>query len=142
MENTENITTEVPQKIVESTMAYLGRLREGHEKYAEAVKTLRERNARVADVFTDAMMTGQREAIELTKTLAAEPTAYAKNMDTLVQAMSDVQERALEVAKILYREQAEAVGEYRAVAEKTLEASKAIGRPFEKMTAMWMPAAK
>jgi lipoate synthase len=142
MENTENITTEVPHKIVESTMAYLDRLGEGHEKYAEAVKTLRERNARVADVFTDAMMTGQREAIELSKTLAAEPTAYAKNMDTLVQAMSGVQERALEVAKTLYREQAEAAGEYRAVAEKTFEASKAFGKPFEKMTAMWMPAAK
>ena len=142
MENTENVTTEIPQKIAESTTAYLDRLGEGHEKFSEAVKTVRERNARVADVFFDAMLAGQRDAIEITKSIAEEPTAYAKNMDTMLKAMSSAQERALDVAKTVYREQAEAVGEYRAAAEKTFEASATFTKPFEKMTAMWMPAAK
>ena len=142
METNDNVTTEIPEKIAESATAYLERLSDGHEKFSEALQTIRDRNARVADKFFDAWLSSQRDAIELSKSFAAEPAAYGKNMDAVLQAMTSAQERALDVAKTVYREQADTAGEIRTAAEKSFEATKTFSKPFEKMTSLWAPAAR
>ena len=138
----KSTTTESPQQFADSANAYIERLEQGHGRYAERFATARARNARIADKFVESMMAGQRDALELTKAVTADPTAYGKNMEAIMQSMSTAQERALDAAKTLYREQAEATAELRTIAEKMFESSKGLAKPFEKMTSMWMPATK
>ena len=134
--------TEIPKQFSESANAYLDRLAKGQESMAAAVETVRARNTRIADKFIEALFASQREAIALGKAVMAEPAAYGKNMDAVMQSMSTAQERALDVAKTVYREQAEAAGEIREVAEKNFEAVKSYTPNMERFTSMWMPAAK
>ncbi|MGR8921431.1 MAG: hypothetical protein ACU85V_17580 [Gammaproteobacteria bacterium] len=139
-ENTES--TDIPQQVSETATAFIDRLSTGHEKYAERVEAARARSARVADTVIEAMMAAQRDAIALTKTMAAEPTAYAKNAEAYMDALSTAQERTLDVAKTIYREQADATAEFRSAFEGMFKANEAFTKPFQKMTEMWMPAAK
>ena len=125
-----------------SADAYMERLEQGQQRFAATLDTVRTRSARVADKVVESMLASQRDALALGKTLAAEPTAYGKNMEVFVQSLSSAQERALELAKTLYREQSDVAGEYRASAEKFFAAGKSLGQPFEKLTEMWTPAAK
>ena len=134
--------TEIPKEFSESANAYLDRLAKGQESMAAAVETVRARNSRIADKFIEALFASQREAIELGKAVMAEPAAYGKNMDAIMQSMSTAQERALDVAKTVYREQAEAAGELREVAEENFAAVKSYTPNMERFTSLWMPAAK
>lgn len=133
---------ELPHQFTESADAYIERLMKGHETIASAVETARARNARVADKFFAAVLESQRDALQLGKLVASEPTAYAKNLEAMMQSMSTAQERALDVAKTVYREQAEATEELRSVAERAFEGVKAFTPPLEQFTGMWTPAAK
>ncbi len=142
MATKKSTKTEIPQKIADSATAYIERIAESHERFAEGVETTRERNARIADKFIEAMIAGQRDAIKLTRTVAAAPTDYSKNMEAVMESFSTAQERTLDVAKTLYREQAEAGAELRGLLERTFESSKAFTKPFEKMNEMWAQAAK
>lgn len=133
---------ELPKQFTDSANAYIERLIQGHERFASALDNARARNARVADKFVEALVAGQRDALSLGKTMLAEPTAYAKNMDAVMHSLSAAQERAVEVAKTVYREQAEAGTALRTAAESAFESGKAWFPSFEKLTSLWAPAAK
>lgn len=124
------------------TSAYLERLLCSHERFADALGTARARSARVADKFFELLLASQRDAIVLSKALVSQPAAYGKNVEAFLQSLSTAQERALELAKTVYREQTDAATEARAVAERAFAASKTLTQPFERLSGMWMPAAK
>ncbi|MEQ8234914.1 MAG: hypothetical protein RLW61_05895 [Gammaproteobacteria bacterium] len=133
---------DVPKQITESATAYLDRLMKGHETFAAALSATRERNARVADKFFAAFIDSQRDAITLGQTLAAEPTAYGKNMEAMMQSLTAAQERALELAKTLYKEQAEASGEFRSATEQAFESAREFVPPMDQLTNLWPTATK
>lgn len=133
---------EAAEQIKDNTNAYLERLLCSHERFADALGTARARRARVADKCLELLLAGQRDAIVLSKGLVSQPAAYGKNMEAFLQSLSTAQERALELAKAVYREQTDAAAEARAVAERAFAASKTLAQPFEKFSGMWMPAAK
>ncbi|MGE0485614.1 MAG: hypothetical protein AB7Q81_15825 [Gammaproteobacteria bacterium] len=133
---------EIPKQFTDSANAYIERLLAGHARLTDAMATARARNARVADKFFEVLIAGQRDALELGKTMATEPTAYAKNMEAVMQSMSVAQERALDVAKTVYREQAEASGEMREAAEKAFSSFKTWTPDLEQFGKLWQPAAK
>jgi hypothetical protein len=137
-----NASTELPKQFAESTSAYLERVEQAHARFAERFEASRARTSRIADQLTESLVASQRNALELTKAVAAEPAAYGKNMEAFMASLNTAQERALETAKVLYREQADAASELRSSAETLFESSKTLAKPFEKMTSMWMPAAK
>ncbi|MCB1748670.1 MAG: hypothetical protein H6977_02315 [Gammaproteobacteria bacterium] len=134
-------TVEIPAQFTESANAYAERMLSAHERLANAMATARARNARVADKFFEALVAGQRDALELSRAMIAEPTAYAKNMEAVVHSMTTAQERALEVAKTVYREQSEATGEMREAAGKAFESAKTWMPSFDKMKDLWSPVA-
>ena len=142
MATKKTTTTEIPKKISDSANAYIDRLAATHERFAEGVETTRERSARITDKVVEAVIAGQRDAIKLTRTVAAAPTDYSKNMEAVMESFTSAQERTLDVAKTLYREQAEAGAELRGLLERTFESSKAFTKPFAKMNEMWAQAAK
>jgi adenylosuccinate lyase len=115
---------------------------QGHETFAAALEATRARNARVADKFFSVLLDSQRDAISLGQTMAAAPTAYGKNMEAVMQSMTAAQERALELAKAVYKEQAEATGELRSATEKALESAREFVPPVEKFTSLWTGLAK
>lgn len=131
-----------PPQFAETTTAYLERLESSHARFVEAVGTARERSARVVDKVVESLLAGQRDALKLSKTIAAQPTEYGKNIEALLQSVTSAQERTLEVAKTVYRTNSEIAAEARAVAAQAMETTKTLGKPFERLTSLWMPAAK
>ncbi|CAN0431156.1 unnamed protein product, partial [Phaeothamnion confervicola] len=108
----------------------------------EALSTARERAARVTDKLVENLLASQRDVLNLGKTLAAQPTEYGKNVEAVLHSLTSAQERALELAKTVYRTNSEIAGEARAAAARALESGKSLGKPFERLTSVWMPAAK
>ncbi|MFT4563153.1 MAG: putative coiled-coil protein SlyX [Gammaproteobacteria bacterium] len=139
---TNDTVTEIPKKIAESAEQLLERMTARQERAVEVIGTTRARNTRISEQIFNAVIAGQREALSLGKTIAAEPMAYNKNMGAIVNSMAAAQERAMEVSKTVIREQSEAFAETRAASEQALSGMKALMQPFEKMTSMWSPAAK
>lgn len=129
-------------KFAETTAAYLERLECGHTRFAEALGSARERSARVTDKLVESLLASQRDALNLGKTLAAQPTEYGKNVEAFLHSLTSAQERALELAKTFYRTNSEIAAEARAAAASAMESSKTLGKPFEHLTSVWMPAAK
>ena len=134
--------TEVAQTVNAATQSIIERLQTGHERFAEALCTSRARSARVADKFVEILLAGQREAIELSKSISIEPTAYGKNMETFVQSLSTAQERMLDLAKTVYREQAEAAVAVRGLAERAIESGKTFTKTFEQFNPLRAAADK
>ncbi len=133
-----------PLKFAETTSAYLERLESSHTRFAEAVGSARERSARVADKVIENLLASQRDALALGKTLASQPTEYGKNVEAFLHSLTSAQERALELAKTVYRANNEIAADARAAAGRALESGKSLGKPFENLnlTSLWMPAAK
>lgn len=142
MAKTTKQSDAITSKMSEAADTYFEKLNENHERLASGFETARARSSRIADKMLEATVNGQREAINLGKTIAAEPTAYAKNMEAFMAAMTSAQERTLEVAKTVYQEQADAAAEMRASAERAYQGVQAFTKPFEGFAANWMPSAK
>ena len=129
-------------QIKDTANAYLDRLLQTHERFAEAVASTRDRSARVTDKLVETVIAGQRDALTLGKAVVSEPTAHGKNMEAFLHSLTAAQERALELAKVLYRTSSEVTADLRAVATGALASNKALGQPFEKLMQAWTPAAK
>ena len=129
-------------KLSETTSAYLERLENGHSRFAEALGSARERAARVTDQLVENLLASQRDALTLGKTLAAQPTEYGKNVEAFLHSLTSAQERALELAKTVYRTNNEIAADARAAASRALESGKTFGKPFENFTNLWTSAAK
>lgn len=125
-----------------TTAACLERIESGQARFAEALGTARERAARVADKLVENLLASQRDALNLGKTLAAQPAEYGKNVEAALHSLTSAQERALELAKTVYRTNSEIAAEARAAAARALESGKTLGKPFAHLTSGWMPAAK
>lgn len=133
---------EVADKITNSARAYVERMADSHQRLLSGLETARARHTRIADTLFEASLAAQREAIELTKSVVDEPTAHSKNIEAVMDSLNLAQQRALDVGKTLYREQAEVGAEIRGAYEKYFAASGDLTKPFQKMTEMWMSAAK
>lgn len=133
---------EVAEQFKESADAYIERLIKGHETLTTAFDTARARNARLAEKMIELMVAGQRDALELGKAYVGAPQDYSKNIAATMESLTVAQTRALELAKVFYREQVDASGELRDAAERSLAAVKGFVPPIEKFTSMFSPAAK
>lgn len=129
-------------QFAETTAAYLERLESGQARFAAALGSARERAARVTDKLVENLLASQRDALNLGKTLAAQPTEYGKNVEVVLHSLTSAQERALELAKTMYRTNSEIATEARAAAARALESGKTLGKPFAHLTSMCMPTAE
>lgn len=122
--------------------AGLERIEAGHARFIEAVGTARAGAARVTDKLVENVLTGQRDALLLTKAFVAQPTEYGKNIEAMLQSLTAAQERTLELAKTVYRANSEVAADARAAAARVLESGKGLGKPFENLTSLWTKATK
>ncbi len=95
----------------EALVSYLDKFGEQQKKLGTAVKAGYERSQRISTQLIEALITGQQELIELTKKVVQKPQDYSNNLKAMVEASTVAQGRALDLAKALYREQADVASE-------------------------------
>ncbi len=116
---------------------YLEALTEGHAKLTAALKEARTRGVRVNDELLDSVLAGQRHAIDLGKRLTLNPTDFAANIKAVLEAATAAQGRALEIAKLMYREQSDVNSELRKMFAQAFDASRDVGENARKLAGFW-----
>lgn len=129
-----------------SLESYFEALAESTEKMAESVAAMRERNTRVMNHFVESVTSGQKDFIELGRTMAAQPADYKSNMQHMLDTMNRRQACALEFGKTLYKEQSDMSSVVTERMEKMFEPMKSMNSdwtaPYKKMAEYWIPNAK
>lgn len=125
----------------EAICNYLDFLSSSQEKFAKSLKEARVRASRLNEGLVEAMLESQRQALETSKRLAANPSDYAANIKTVIEAATAAQERSLGLAKTLYQEQADVTAELRGMLQSVFESSKDINETARKFAAFWPKSA-
>jgi hypothetical protein len=106
---------------------YFEALTESYDAIIEALKAGNERGLRVSNnVLTEAQH-GQREAIELGRKFAEDPTDVGGFYRAVMESTTKAQGRTLELARQLFDEMSESRTEAREVIEKVVKAQRVAG---------------
>ncbi len=129
-----------------SVDSYFETMEKGAEKMAESFAQARERNTRIMNQFVESVTAGQKDFIELGRTVATQPTDYRANTQAMLDTMNRRQACALELGKTVYKEQSEvssAVSENMGKVFAPLNtANYDWTAPYKKMAECWVPATK
>jgi len=106
---------------------YFEALTESYDAIIEAIKAGNERGFRVSNNLLAEAQRGQREAVELGRTFAADPTDVGGFYRTMMESTTKAQGRALELARQMFDELSESRTEGREVIEKVIKAQRAAG---------------
>jgi len=94
----------------ESFAPYFDKLVEQQAELSSALKEAQARTQRIGAELMDSYLAGQREFVELARQVATKPQDYTANLKAVVDASAVAQERAISLAKLFYREQADVFG--------------------------------
>ena len=123
----KDAASDAAEKAGKTVEGLLDRIAENQNRLIEAVETARDRTRRVTDEYAKSVAEAQREAIALTRELASHPTAAGKNMEAILESTTAAQARAMEMTKMLYREQVEATEEFQKMMQPLFESTKGLG---------------
>ena len=122
---------------------YYDSLLASYDVLVDAVAKANDRGIKVTKQFASDVAVGQREAIELGKKLASEPTDIGQFYTAVLEATTAAQGRALAFTQTAYSEAVGAGSEAREVVEKlvavnkeTTEAAVAVARDWTKHNPM------
>ena len=130
----EDKVTETVEKVGKKVENVLDKLVENQTRLVEAAATARDRSRRVTDEYLRSVSDAQREAIDLTKQVVSNPTAYSTNIEAFLESTTANQSRAMEMTKLFYREQADATSEFQKLFAPLFESTKGfadISKPFQ-----------
>jgi hypothetical protein len=103
---------------------YFDNLLASYDLLVEAVEKANDRGIKVTKQFATDVAKGQREAIELGKKLAAEPSDIGQFYTAVLEATTAAQGRALAYTQVAYAEAMAAGSEARETVEKLVSANK------------------
>jgi DNA anti-recombination protein RmuC len=106
---------------------YFEALTESYDAIIDAIKAGNERGYRVSNNLLAEAQRGQREAVELGRTFAADPTDVGAFYRAMMESTTKAQGRALELARQMFDELSESRTESRDVIEKVVKAQRAAG---------------
>ncbi len=106
---------------------YFEALTESYDAIIEAIKAGNERGFRVSNNLLAEAQRGQREAVELGRTFASDPTDIGGFYRAMMESTTKAQGRALELARQMFDELSESRTEGRDVIEKVVKAQRAAG---------------
>ena len=106
---------------------YFEALTESYDAIIEAIKAGNERGFRVSNNLLAEAQRGQREAVELGRTFAADPTDVGGFYRTMMESTTKAQGRALELTRQMFDEMSDSRNEGREVIEKIVKANRAAG---------------
>ncbi len=106
---------------------YFEALTESYDAIIEAVKAGNERGYRISNNLIQEAQKGQREAVELGRKFADDPTDIGGFYRGLMESATAAQGRALELARQMFDELSESRTESRDVIEKVVKAQRVAG---------------
>ena len=106
---------------------YFEALTESYDAIIEAIKSGNERGYRFSSTMLTEAQRGQREAVELGKKFADDPTDIGGFYRAAMESTTKAQGRALELARQMFDELSEARTDTREVIEKVVKANRAAG---------------
>lgn len=121
----------------EALCSYLDYLSTAHEKFVASVTETRDRASRVNETLLGALLESQREALETSKRIAANPGDYSANVKAMMEAATAAQERSMSLAKSLFQEQADVAAEFRKMFDGAMKSSNDISETARKLSAFW-----
>jgi hypothetical protein len=102
-----------------------------------AVANANERGLKVTNQFVSDVAKGQREALELGKKLAGEPTDLGQYYTAVLEATTAAQGRALTFTQVAYQEALAAGSDARETVEKLVEANKETAQAAIQVARNW-----
>lgn len=135
----ESTTSAVKDTLLnpESFAPYFEKLAERQAELSTALKENQARTQRIGAELMDSYLAGQRDLLELTKQVALKPQDYTANIKAMVDASAVAQERAISLAKLFYREQADVVGGMRKWFQSACEATGNMTQPGRNLMSFW-----
>ncbi len=124
----------------ETAQKYYDSLIASYDILVDAVTKANERGINVTKQFAADVAKGQREALELGKKLAGEPTDYGQFYTAVLEATTAAQGRALAFTQNAYQEALTASGDAREVVQKLVEANKETAQAAIEVTRTWATA--
>jgi hypothetical protein len=106
---------------------YFEALTVSYDAIIEGIKASNERGYRFSTNLLAEAQRGQREAVELGKQFAADPTDIGGFYRAAMESTTKAQGRALELARQMFDELSESRGEARETIEKVVKAQRAAG---------------
>ena len=106
---------------------YFEALTDSYDAIIEAIKASNERGFRVSNNLLAEAQRGQREAVELGRTFASDPTDIGGFYRAMMESTTKAQGRALELARQMFDELSESRTEGREVIEKIVKSQRAAG---------------
>ncbi|MGE3392602.1 MAG: hypothetical protein AB7O21_21535, partial [Gammaproteobacteria bacterium] len=99
------------------------KLVEQQAELGQALKESQARTQRIGTELVDNYLATQRDLLELTRKMALQPQDYASNIKAMVDASAVAQERAISLAKLFYKEQADVFGGVRKWVQSSCEST-------------------
>ena len=109
---------------IDPVQKYFDSLLASYDILVDAVEKANERGAKLTRQFTADVVKGQREAIELGRKFAGEPTDYAGFYNTVLEATTEAQGRALAFAQAAYQEAVSAGTDAQETVTKLVESNR------------------
>jgi hypothetical protein len=106
---------------------YFEALTQSYDAIIDAIKAGNERNYRLSTTLLSEAQRGQREAVELGKKFADDPTDVGGFYRAVMESTTKAQGRALELARQMFDELAESRTDTREAIEKVVKANRSAG---------------
>ena len=119
---------------------YYDNLLATYDLLVDAVAKANDRGMKVTKQFATDVVKGQREAIELGKKLAGEPSDLGQFYTAVLEATTAAQGRALTFTQTAYQEALGASGEAREVVEKLVAANQETAKAAVEVARTWATA--
>lgn len=116
---------------------FIDRIIENQGRLSEALAAARQRGTKIVEMMSDQVVQGQREALELAKLVATNPSAYTENSKAMLDAAIESQNRGLDFAKELYKEQAAAAENLRESMQSVMESSREAAESAMELGRSW-----
>jgi hypothetical protein len=130
--------TKEPSVKAEPFVSYFEKLAERHDQISKVLKDGHLRSHKIGAELVDALVAGQRDMLELAQQVATKPQDFAGNVKAMVDAVSAAQERSLNVAKVLYREQADGGAEMRKIFQSACDSSDTLTEAGRNIVNFWI----
>lgn len=124
----------------EQAQKYFDTLIANYDIFVDAIEKANERGIKVAKELASDVVKGQREALELGKKFAGEPTDYAQYYTAVLEATTAAQGRALAFTQNAYQEALAASTDAREVVQQLMEANKATAQAAVEVAKSWAAA--
>jgi hypothetical protein len=124
----------------EPVQKYYNALVASYDILTDAIAKANERGLKVTKQFSTDVAKGQREALELGRKLATEPTDVGQYYTAVLEATTAAQGRALAFTQVAYEEALGAGGETRQTVEKLVEANRETAQAAVEVARKWSTA--